>query len=35
MRLIRGTLVHQINRIALINHAISPEPGRLGLEGTV
>ena len=35
MRLIRGTLVHQINRIALINHAIFPNRGRLGLEGTL
>jgi hypothetical protein len=26
MRLISGTLVHQINRRALINHAIFPEP---------
>ena len=35
MRLIRGIPVHQNNRIALINHAISPNRGRLGLEGTV
>jgi hypothetical protein len=35
MRLIRGTPVHQINRIAFINHANFPNRGRLGLEETV
>jgi hypothetical protein len=35
MRLIRGTPVHQNNRIALIHHAIFPNRGRVGLEGIV
>lgn len=35
MRLIRGTPVPRINRITLINHAIFPNRGRLGLEETV
>ena len=35
MRLIRGTPVHQNNRIAPINHAIFPNGGRLELDGTV
>ncbi len=35
MRLIRVSRFHQNNRMALINHAIFPNRGRLGLEGTV
>lgn len=35
MRLMRSIPVHQSNRIALINNAIFPNRGRLGLEETV
>ena len=35
MRLIRCIPVHQNNRTTFFNHAIFPNPGRVGLNGAV